>query len=512
MLREAEFGVRSTCSKTYRAGTPMKRRDLLKLTGAASLNGAAALFVGSPRETSALPIAAPASTDAARDGGRADFTVRIVPTSIEIAPGHTVRTTTYGGVVPGATLRMREGVPVTIDVYNETDAADVIHWHGQSIPPRVDGVIELGTPAVPARGHQRYRFVPRPRGTRWYHTHMESGGRPDRGGFNGEFGFVIVEPRSDLARYDREVLLALHEWEGGLVTMQGHEPSTAPSLAQPAMGMGGMMGGGMTAMLEADYGVCSVNGRALGHGAPIRVRAGERVLFRILNASATLTHRLALPGHRFTVVALDGNPVPSPRTVDAVELGIAERVDAIVEMNAPGVWILGSTDLTLRSRGLGTVIEYAGARGPSVWRDPSLLSPWQYSSFGGVSSEPEIDGRFELVLRQAMGTQNRWTINGRTYPETTPLAVEHGKRYRITIRNMSMMEHPMHLHGHVFELVSVDGVETSGVRKDTVVVRPMMGQVEIDVVTDNPGTFLLHCHNDLHMDGGLMTTLAYRTA
>jgi FtsP/CotA-like multicopper oxidase with cupredoxin domain len=101
-------------------------------------------------------------------------------------------------------------------------------------------------------------------------------------------------------------------------------------------------------------------------------------------------------------------------------------------------------------------------------------------------------------------------INGRSAPNTAPLIVEHGKRYRIAFSNMSSMEHPMHLHGHVFELASVDGVPTSGVRKDTVVVRPMMGQVEIDLVADNPGTFLLHCHNDLHMDGGLMTTLAYR--
>jgi FtsP/CotA-like multicopper oxidase with cupredoxin domain len=256
---------------------------------------------------------------AAPAGDRVDFTVRIAAASIEIAAGRTVRTTTYGGVVPGATLRMREGVPVTIDVYNETDATDVIHWHGQIVSPAVDGVIELGTPPVPARGHRRYRFVPRPRGTRWYHTHMGSNGRADRGGFTGEFGFVIVEPRSDPARYDREVLLALHEWEGRLVT-----------------GEGGMMGGPVQ---DAEYGIFSVNGRALGHGNPIHVREGERVLFRILNASATLTHQLAFPGHRFTVIALDGNAVPTPRTVDTIELGVAERIDAIVEMSAPGVWI-----------------------------------------------------------------------------------------------------------------------------------------------------------------------------
>jgi len=471
----------------------MKRHTFLTAIGATTVAGASA------------------ATPATAVGGRADFTVRIVPASIEVSPGHTVRTTTYGGVVPGPTLRMREGVPVTIDAYNETDRTDVIHWHGQIVPPSVDGVIELGTPAIPARGHRRYHFVPKPRGTRWYHTHLAPGGHPDRGGFNGQFGFVIIEPREDPARYDREVLLALHEWEARFVDGQVHDHSPSPSLARPVMDMGsGMMGGEGGTMREADYGVFSVNGRALGHGDPIRVRAGERVLFRILNASATLTHRLALPGHRFTVVALDGNPVPTPRTVDAIELGVAERVDAIVEMNTPGVWILGSTDPTWRSHGLGTVIEYAKHRGRPAWHDPTALSPWNYASFGVPSRRPEVDGRFELVLRQATGTQNIWTINGQSYPKTTPLTVERGKRYRIAFSNMSMMEHPMHVHGHVFELASVDGVSTSGVRKDTIVVRPMMGRAEIDLVAENPGTFLIHCHNELHMDGGLMTTLAYR--
>lgn len=449
---------------------------MVALTGAAGLG-------------TALPAWTSAATSAGALNDRPDFSVRIVPASIEIAAGHTVRTTTYGGVVPGPTLRMREGVPVTIDVFNETDALDVIHWHGQIIPPSVDGVIELGTPPVPAHGYRRYRFTPRPRGTRWYHTHVGSGGRTDGGGFNGEFGFVIVEPRSDPARYDREVLLALHEFEGQLVTTHG------------------MMG----SSTEADYRLFSVNGRALGHGDPIRVRAGERVLLRILNASATLTHQIALPGHRFTIVALDGNPVPTPRTVDVVTLGVAERVDAIVEMRTPGVWVLGSTTDVWRTRGLGVVIEYMGQRGRPIWRDPAVVSPWNYASLGNRSTIPQPDHRFELEIAQSQSAPNRWMINGLSYPHTVPLTVERGKRYRIAFSNMSMMEHPMHLHGHVFELASIDGVPTAGVRKDSIVISSMMGQAEIDLVADNPGTFLLHCHNEIHMDGGLMTTLAYRT-
>lgn len=500
----------------------MNRHTFLALAGATSLAECAAGKTAIGAQSTALSPLERAS--------RPDFTVRIVSANVEVSPGHVVRTTTYGGIVPGQTLRMREGVPVTVDVFNDTDAVNVIHWHGQIVPPAVDGVIELGTPPVPAHGSRRYHFVPKPRGTRWYHSHVDSGKNTDRGAFSGEFGFVIVEPQNDPGRYDREVLLALHEWEPHLVTMTGHGEGL-PSLAQPAMGMaggntggmmsgpmsGGMMNGGaMSAemmkmpMLEADYRLFSVNGRALGHGEPVRVRTGERVLLRVLNASATLTHRLALPGHRFTVVALDGNPVPTPRTVDAIELGAAERVDAIVEMNQPGVWVLGSTSARYRAAGLGIVFAYADHSGSPVWRDPRSLAPWLYRSFGRQASRDVVPaGRQELVLRQVMGTRNTWTMNGRSYPKAAPITVARGKRYRIAFRNMSMMEHPMHLHGHVFELASVDGISASGVLKDVVVVRPMMGRVEIDVVADNPGTFLLHCHNALHMDGGMATTLSY---
>ena len=488
----------------------MNRQTFLSVAGASSVAGAIA--------TTAAGGTEPAQATEIDAANRADFTVRIVPANIEVAPRQVVRTTTYGGIVPGPTLRMREGRAVTVDVINETDATDVVHWHGQIVPPSVDGVIELGTPAVHAHGKQRYRFVPKPRGTRWYHSHVGMGKKAERGTFSGEFGFVIVEPKNDPGRYDREVLVALHEWDPQLVTSGGHDAKRLPSLAQPASGMSGMsgtMGGGMTdmAMLEAEYRVFSVNGRALGHGEPLRVRTGERVLLRVLNASATLSHRLALPGHRFTVVALDGNPVPTPRTVDAIELGVAERVDAIVEMDRPGVWVLGSTDAEYRKRGLGIAIEYADHRGAPVWHDPLTLEPWQYQSFGRAPhvGSKKLDGHYELLLRQVMGTRNTWTINGRSYPKTAPIVVEQGKRYRIAFRNMSSMEHPMHLHGHVFELASIDGVATSGVLKDVVVVRPM-GRIEIDVSTYNPGDFLLHCHNELHMEGGLATTLSYRNA
>ena len=114
---------------------------------------------------------------------------------------------------------------------------------------------------------------------------------------------------------------------------------------------------------EVGYELFSINGKMLGNGEPIRVKQGERVLFHVLNASATEIRSLALPGHVFKIVALDGNPVPTPAEVPLLWLGTAERISAIVEMNHPGVWVMGDLADDDRKRGMGIVVEYAGANG-----------------------------------------------------------------------------------------------------------------------------------------------------
>jgi len=452
--------------------------------------------------------------------------LRIEPLTFEVARGTYVRTTCYNGQIPGPLLRFPQGRQIAIEVRNALPFEDVVHWHGQLVSPNVDGVIELGTPPVPAHGTRTYGFEPQPAGTRWYHSHLAGGKDASRGTFTGEFGFFYVEPAHESARYDREIFLALHEWEPRLVVRSGHAGSAgAPTLAQPlspmdqrisagtgeSMPMGGSanMMGRMPMMsmrmLEAEYGVFSVNGKALGFGEPIRVRTGERVMFRILNASATLTHRLTLPGHAFEIMALDGNPVPNPRSVDVVELGAGERVDALVTMDASGVWILGSTQDEFRRRGLGVVVEYANRIGPAQWSG-APAQPWRYSAFGRETASA-MTGAVPVEIEQVMGTENRWTINGAGYPNARPLEFDSGSPAVMRLVNKSMMEHPMHLHGHVFELLSIDGAPTGGVLKDTVVVRPMLGEAIIKIVDRNVGQFLLHCHNELHMDGGLATVV-----
>jgi FtsP/CotA-like multicopper oxidase with cupredoxin domain len=423
-----------------------------------------------------------------------DHTLRITPVSLELAPGRVIKTFGYDGTAPGPVLRLQEGRQVSFEISNETDVDDIVHWHGLYVPSEVDGSMEEGTPVVPRGGTRRYTFTPKPAGTRWYHSHNFAGKDLSRSTYSGMFGFLIIEPTSDPGQYDQEVLLAAHHWEGSWVSMQDIRKGPPPDNG-----------------LEVMYAAASFNDRALGHGEPVRVRQGQRVLFRLLNASATENIRLALPGHRFTVLALDGNPVPTSQTVDVLTLGVAERADAIVEMNRPGVWILGEVDDDIRNMGLGVVIEYADQHGEPQWSEPAK-SAWDYTVFGRAAAVPELHGRIELTFEKIPGGHggyNRWTINGKSWPETDPLfTVERGKRYRVAMNNNSGDTHPVHTHRHTFEIVAVGDKTTSGVMKDTLNM-PRFTTAEIDLIADDPGPTLFHCHHQDHQDEGFMGLIRY---
>ncbi len=223
---------------------------------------------------------------------------------------------------------------------------------------------------------------------------------------------------------------------------------------------------------------------------------------------------LALPGHRFNVVAMDGNPVPRPQMVDFVYLDIAERVDAIVEMNNPGVWVLGSANEEERKMGMGVVVEYAEKSGEPQWQQPSgiVRGPWDYSIFGSGGTAPEPDHTFEMKFEKIPGHKvdfNRWTINGKSFPDIEKLRLEKGKRYKLFFDNKDTGDiHPLHLHRHTFEVTEVSGKPMAGLMKDVVSVGPR-NTAAVTFVADNPGLTLFHCHMQLHQDFGFMQLLEY---
>ncbi len=271
---------------------------------------------------------------------------------------------------------------------------------------------------------------------------------------------------------------------------------------------------GMPHGYEVGYRYFTVNGRMLGHGEPVRVKQGERVLFHVLNGSATEIRSLALPGHSFKVVALDGNAVPTPAEVPVLWLGTAERISAIVEMNHPGVWIMGDLADDDRGHGMGIVVEYAGRKGKAMWEPPRPYK-WNYARFGQLNGKaPAPDEVLEMVFSKRNAADrgfNQWAINDFSFSSggMTPAYHLHpGKRYRVRMRNASDDIHPIHLHRHSFEITRLAGKSTAGVMKDVVMVGGYQ-EMEVDFTADNPGLTLFHCHQQLHMDFGFMTLFDY---
>jgi len=489
------------------------RRDFLRLAAMAAGTGLVSPRIGWP--------AAIAGTPASES--KADYTLRITASPIEIAPKRIVSGITYNGQFPGPLLRFKEGTPVTVEVQNETDTPEQLHWHGQFVSPEVDGAAEEGTPYIPVHGTRRITFTPRPSGFRFYHTHNRAGADLRAGQYGGQVGPVYIEPKNEPGHYDREVFLVLKEFEpsfgqGGDMA-QNFLPPSGKIEELETVGESSMktsLAEGMPYGYEVGYRYFTINGRMLGHGEPIRVKRGERVLFNVLNGSATEIRSLALPGHSFKVIALDGNLVPTSAEVPVLWFGTAERISAIVEMNHPGSWILGDLADEDRNHGMGIVVEYAGHAGKPAWFAPKPFH-WNYSHFGKTGASPvEPDETFDMTFAKQNAAEkgfNRWTINGTAYPMEQRIVpasfhLKYGRRYRLRMRNASDDIHPIHLHRHSFELTKVAGVQTTGVTKDVVMVGGYQ-EVEVDFIADNPGLTLFHCHQQLHMDYGFMTLFDY---
>jgi FtsP/CotA-like multicopper oxidase with cupredoxin domain len=417
-----------------------------------------------------------------------DYSIEIAPYSLDASPRHKIKTSAYNAQVPGPLLRLKEGQPVTIDITNQTDIAEVLHWHGLFLPPEVDGAMEEGTPMIFPGAKVRYTFTPRPAGFRWYHTHIFAGRDLSKGQYSGQHGFLFIEPRENPARYDQEFFLALHDWNGHFLASEDGS-------------------------MEPMYDVSTINGRVLGFGEPLSVKAGQRVLLHIVNSSATEPHWIALAGHQFQVVALDGNPVAQAALTPMLRLAPAERVSALVKMDNPGRWILGEVRKHVQAAGMGIIVEYANQSGKPEWQQPTSLS-WDYFRFAAPGPAPSAGSttiEIPLIFKSKFtghGNLDHWTINGKSFPHTDTVVLHQGQRYRLQFKNESADDHPVHLHRHIFELRRIAGRETHGVFKDTVLVDAHT-QTDVEFTADDPGMTLFHCHQQDHMDMGFMMLFRY---
>jgi len=465
---------------------------LLGVTGV----GPAAPSTTQPRRDTGATAAIPSNSNQLATAQVREFSLTVGRVQWELAPGETTEAYAYNGQVPGPELRVTEGDLVRVRVTNALAEPTTIHWHGVEVPPGMDGVPGLSQEPIKPGGTFTYEFVARPAGTRWYHAHVNE--LAQQGG--GLAGALIIQPRTTTSASQREYVVVAQQWPA-----RSAEPHSGRS-----GGMGMMSGGMGDDSGQADR--FSVNGKAYPNSAPLVVRQGERVRLRLINAGTTATQVFALAGHQLIVTHTDGNPLSVPVPVDAVPLGVGERADVEFLASSPGRWQLGSIASGQADRGLGIDVVYQGHEADPI-QHPALgdLQLANYSLMtGGPLPTAKPDRTFQLVLSGGMMSKSGdWTINGRSYPGTEPLAVRPGERVRVRMINMSMEDHPMHIHGHTFQIVAIGDRPVAGPFKDTLNLGHM-DSYDIEFVAANPGRWLFHCHNLEHMMGGLMTEVRYQ--
>ncbi len=422
----------------------------------------------------------------------------------ELAPGKKVMAMAYNGRIPGPEIRAREGERLRIVVRNLLPEPTSVHWHGLDVPHAMDGVGGLTQKAIASGESFEYEFEARPAGTRWYHTHVEEHRQMDVG-LAGPF---IVEPAAGERVGDREVTLMLDDWRTGTGTPV---PPT-----HDGIGAFRRRPGGAGLAIEGDhaatYDTMTINGKAYPATAPLRLARGERVRLRIVNASSEHTHVVRVAGHRLHVTHTDGNALEAPVEVDALPIAPSERYDAVLVADRPGAWWFECLQPGHAAAGERMSVMYGGHEGRAPGADPEKvdnLRLWHYALGRGRPRLAPVTGtvrEIEMALAGGLDGNNRWTINGRAYPDTERLTLRREDAARIRFVNVSHDAHPMHLHGQSFKVVGVGrGRLARPLVKDTVDVEPHMASVTVEVTGTNPGVWLLHCHKPTHMEGGMMT-------
>ncbi|MGG1445413.1 multicopper oxidase family protein [Brevibacillus laterosporus] len=460
-----------------------------------------------------------------------EFTITAQASNLKVSNELTLPVWTFNNSVPGPEIRVKVGDTVKINLKNELEEPVSIHWHGYPVPNDMDGIPGVTQDAVVPGKTFTYEFEATVPGTYWYHSHQDSVNQLDK----GLYGSLIVEDPND--NYDRDYTLVLDEWmSSGSMDMETNTSDSNQTnksmegMDHSKMNMGDMSGmdhsqmnmSDMEAMKGHDmsmYDVYTINGKTGGAIDKLVVKEGEKVRIRLINAGY-LTHTMHLHGHEFKVIASDGQPVNSPAVITDQGIAIApgERYDIEFTANNPGSWLLEEHGKEDRVKNMRAIIAYEGS---VVQADKSNASE-QLQQFNlmkyGKQAETKfsLDQSFDQDVRLNLNTEMKdgemvYTINGKVFPNTDSIKVDKGEKVKVTFVNKSKTDdHPMHLHGHFFQVLSKNGQPLDGapVIKDTLNVKPGEEYV-VAFEADNPGDWMFHCHDLHHASAGMVTDVKY---
>ncbi|HYE41654.1 MAG TPA: multicopper oxidase family protein [Ramlibacter sp.] len=455
-------------------------------------------FVGGLAALSSAPLLSFAGSRLAdRDVRVLEATLEARPGSAQLVPPKYPATGVwaYNGTVPGPLLRLRQGDRLRVRVRNSLSEGTTVHWHGVRVPNAMDGVPVITQPTIEPGGEFLYDFTVPDAGTYFYHPHQRSYEQLGR----GLAGALIVEERSP-PKVDRDVVWVLGDWR-----------------LDPDASIRGGFGSFMDMSHNGRVGnTVTINGRVPGD---FRVRAGERIRLRLINAATARIFALNFSGHRPQVIALDGQPVEAHEPEGgAVVLAPAMRADLILDMSeAPDSRHVVRDDFYKQlAYELVTIAYGAEPALRSPPEEPVRLAP-------NPLSEPDLRSaeRQEVLFTGGMMGNMRgmrrgmaWAVNGVASgcgdgaSAFDPLFVlRRGRSYVLELVNETAWHHPIHLHGHSFRVLTRNGAPTRHREwLDTVLLDPRE-RAEIAFVADNPGDWMFHCHVLEHQAGGMMACI-----
>ncbi|WP_327119212.1 multicopper oxidase family protein [Streptomyces sp. NBC_01341] len=446
--------------------------------------------------------------------------------SLELGDGLTVPTWSYGDRLPGQAVRVTAGDHLELTLANQLTQSTSMHWHGLALRNDMDGVPGLTQKAIEPGTEFTYRFAVSHPGTHWIHPH--SGVQLDRGLYAP---LIVEDPKEPLA-YDKEWVVVLDDWLDGVegstpdavldeltkgrgsshdaaghTTKSGRRHRAAADGDAPSRLMVGassdLLGGHAGDVAYPHY---LVNGRRASDPSVFEAKPGDRIRLRVINAGGDTAFRLALGGHRMTVTHTDGYPVRHTET-DTLLLAMGERYDVLVTAG-DGVFPLTALAEGKDAQALAVLRTASGDLPPADAR-PSELDGELVTADRLVADESvalaarEPDRTVRMTLTGSMDAYD-WGFDGKPYSPAVRQPVKAGERVRLVFTNRTSMWHPIHLHGHTFALAGT----ALGARKDTAAVLPGRS-LTVDLDADNPGLWMLHCHNVYHAEAGMMTVLGY---
>lgn len=457
---------------------------------------------------------APAARAATLPGGRLLAGTRVLDVQGRAATVFSLR---QPSGVHGITLA--PGEPFRVELENHLAEQTIIHWHGQLPPWTQDGFPWPETPPLAPGAKASYNYAPIP-GTFWMHSHH---GMQEQQLMTAP---LIVRTAAEMREDRQEIVLMLHDFSFRspaeiLAGLMRPAPAATGKMAAKAMdmssavagtgGMKGSMGAMKPDLNDVHYDAFLANDRTLADPEIVAVERAGRVRLRVINGSSASAFWLDLGALQARLVAVDGHGV-QPLAISRLPLAIAQRVDLLIDLPQAGAFpILAQLEgsrsrtgvvLAMPGAPILRIAEHAGMAAPPV--DNSLEI--RLATTEPLKPRQEVQ-RARIVLDGHMQPYH-WTLNSETWPDVTPLMLKPGARVEIDLVNKSMMAHPMHLHGHAFQIRAINGKAFAGAVRDTVLVEPR-GSVRIAFDADNPGRWPFHCHNLYHMMTGMMTEFRY---